>query len=265
MLAASIPDDSTSGAAGVTRFLMVLSFRRPAWRSRDACRPQASLDVECRELELAGREAEAGEMGDGAPAIEQHDERVLAIEELVEQRVEASRIAGERLAQRHGSRLRACAAPGDPAARERRNVSASARSPNVVVASDQRDRASACGQSSSHASCVREERRRRSCATMASCQAESRDPSATAWVVPRPEPSARYGFTSHPSFLATRVPRVAGGVMSRGPRPGPGAVASNEQRVDRNARAAFFTPAEKDGPTASAPLMRASRRVRRLP
>ncbi len=93
----------------------------------------------------------------------------------------------------------------DSFAQERRNVSSSARAPKIAMASDQSARASACGHSSSHTALFLPVRRRRSWATMASCQADKRAPSDVASFVPRPEPSIRYRFMSHPPPLAARV------------------------------------------------------------
>src|SRR5687767_405409 len=81
-------------------------------------------------------------------------------------------------------------------ARERRNVSSPLRAPNVANASAHRLRASTCGHSSSHLSAVRPVRRRRSCATIASCHAARRADSDAASDVPMPEPSITYGFIS---------------------------------------------------------------------
>ena len=93
----------------------------------------------------------------------------------------------------------------DSFAQERRNVSSSARAPKIAMASDQSARASAWGHSSSHTALFLPVRRRRSWATMASCQADKRAPSDVASFVPRPEPSIRYRFMSHPPPLAARV------------------------------------------------------------
>src|SRR5688572_28031794 len=90
-------------------------------------------------------------------------------------------------------------------ARECRNFSSWARGPKASIASDQSDRASAWGHSSSHRSPVVLVRSRRSWATMASCQADRRSLSDCASVVPRPEPRTTYKFTSHPPSLAARV------------------------------------------------------------
>ena len=84
-------------------------------------------------------------------------------------------------------------------ARERRNVSSPARAPNVANASAHSVRASTCGHSSSHVSDVRPVRRRRSCATIASCHAARRADSDVASDVPTPEPSITYGFMSAPT------------------------------------------------------------------
>ena len=89
-------------------------------------------------------------------------------------------------------------------ARDRRNVRSLARFPKVANASAHSVRASTCGQSSSHLSAILPARRRRSCATMASCQAFSRAHSDAASSVATPEPKIAYGFMSDPSSLVAR-------------------------------------------------------------
>jgi hypothetical protein len=94
-------------------------------------------------------------------------------------------------------------------ARDRRNVRSLARSPKVANDSAHNVRASTCGQSSSHAAAVRLARRRRSWATMESCQALSRAHSDAASSVPTPEPKVAYGFMSDPILSrGTLVQRV---------------------------------------------------------
>jgi hypothetical protein len=94
-------------------------------------------------------------------------------------------------------------------ARERRNVSSPARVPNVANASAHSVRAATCGHSSSHVSAVRPVRRRRSCATIASCHTASRADSDAASDVPMPEPSVTYGFMSDPTPRFRRESAVA--------------------------------------------------------
>ena len=94
-------------------------------------------------------------------------------------------------------------------ARARRKVSSCARSPNVATASVQREGASACGHSSSHPGLAASARRRRSCATMASCHAERRVLRVVASCVLAPELRIRYGFMSHPPCFAGAINGLA--------------------------------------------------------
>src|SRR5262245_4600536 len=84
-----------------------------------------------------------------------------------------------------------------PYARDRKKASSSARRPKVAIAWAQSTRASACGHSSSHASIVVPIWSRRSCATIASCQADKRALSDNASLVASLAPSITYGFISH--------------------------------------------------------------------
>ena len=91
-------------------------------------------------------------------------------------------------------------------ARERRNVSSLARGPSMADASAHSARASTCGHSSPHGSAVWPDRRRRSCATIASCHAMRRARSDAA-SVPLPEFTIAYGFISDSHLFAPRAPR----------------------------------------------------------
>ena len=91
-------------------------------------------------------------------------------------------------------------------ARDRRNVRSRARGPNTSSASAHSARASTCGHSSSQRSLVCPDRRRRSCATIASCHAIRRARNGPGPVAPAFTSTIAYGFMRNTSCGAHAPP-----------------------------------------------------------
>jgi hypothetical protein len=106
VIPAAITAQRLTKAIAITRILDLRIVRPPCL---PVCRSSASsnrlLNLERHEFQVARRQAEALAVADRSVGVDEHDEAVVAVQQLIDELMDMADVAAERLSKRHDSEL----------------------------------------------------------------------------------------------------------------------------------------------------------------